>query len=128
MGPHKLSTASSDSSLPLRPTSLIPALCRWRPEDQELKVTLMCIVSLRPSLGYMRPCLKKQTNNSGFHTGSEGGTAAPMGRSLGSGCHLSPTVKVGVVGSVPGLWVLPLLDGFGDSRVCIYPFDSYGRP
>lgn len=127
MGPHKLSTVSSDSSL-LRPITLIPALCGWRQEDQELKVTLTCIVSLRPSFGYRRPCLKKQTNNSGFHTGNEGGTAAPMGRSLGNGYHLSPTVKVGVVGSVPGLWVLPLLDGFGDSRVCIYPFGIYGRP
>lgn len=60
----------------------------------------------------MRPCPKKQTNNSGFRAGNEGGIAAPVGRSLGGGCHLSPNVKVGVVGSVPGLWVLPFLSGF----------------
>lgn len=83
---------------------VIPALWRWRQEDQELKVTLTYTVSALP---WLHETLPQETNNSGFHTGNEGGTAAPVGRSLGGGCQLSPTVKVGVIGSVSGLWVLP---------------------
>lgn len=62
-------------------------------------------------LGYLRPCLKKQINISGFRAGNGGGAAAPVGRRslwvVGVTCH-----QVGV----PSLWVLPFLSGFLGTR------------